>query len=74
MTVLRDGAVVGDGLDTAGLTEADLARLMLGKTVDAVVRPAVSRARQVAAEVTGARARRAPALLASPSGAGRWSA
>jgi ribose transport system ATP-binding protein len=53
VTVLRDGRVVGDGLDTAGLTEADLARLMLGKTVDAVVRPAVPVREQVAAEVTG---------------------
>ena len=53
VTVLRDGRVVGEGLDTAGLTEADLARLMLGKTVDAVVRPAVTVREQVAAEVTG---------------------
>jgi ribose transport system ATP-binding protein len=38
VTVLRDGRVVGDAVETKTLTEADLARLMLGKTVDAVVR------------------------------------
>ena len=53
VTVLRDGRVAGDALATSGLTEADLARLMLGKTVDAVVRPAVPASEQVAAEVSG---------------------
>ncbi|CAI9410104.1 sugar ABC transporter ATP-binding protein [Nocardioides sp. T2.26MG-1] len=38
VTVLRDGRVTGSGLPTAELSEADLARLMLGKTVDAVAR------------------------------------
>ncbi len=38
VTVLRDGRVAGAGLPTAELAESDLARLMLGKTVDAVVR------------------------------------
>ncbi|MDN4161760.1 sugar ABC transporter ATP-binding protein [Nocardioides abyssi] len=38
VTVLRDGRVAGAGLPTDELTEADLARLMLGKTVDAVTR------------------------------------
>ncbi|WP_121257697.1 sugar ABC transporter ATP-binding protein [Nocardioides ferulae] len=38
VTVLRDGRVAGAGLPTAELGEADLARLMLGKTVDAVTR------------------------------------
>ena len=33
VTVLRDGAVAADGLPTAGLTEHDLARHMLGKAV-----------------------------------------
>ncbi|MDH2413002.1 sugar ABC transporter ATP-binding protein [Nocardioides sp. CER19] len=56
VTVLRDGRVVGQGLDTAGLTEADLARLMLGSTVDAVVRsPAVRPEASAAAEVVGVR-------------------
>ncbi|WP_218916275.1 sugar ABC transporter ATP-binding protein [Intrasporangium calvum] len=40
VTVLRDGAVAAGGLVTAGLTEHDLARHMLGKTVEAVGRSA----------------------------------
>ncbi len=36
ITVLRDGRVVGAPLPTAGLSEADLARRMLGSTVEAV--------------------------------------
>ena len=38
VTVLRDGVVVGEGLETAGLDEPKLARLMLGSSVDRVVR------------------------------------
>jgi len=38
VTVLRDGRVVAPSVDTSTLTEADLARLMLGKSVDAVGR------------------------------------
>ncbi len=38
VTVLRDGLVVGEGLETASLDEAALARLMLGSSVDRVVR------------------------------------
>ncbi|MBC9735201.1 sugar ABC transporter ATP-binding protein [Nocardioides marmotae] len=38
VTVLRDGRVAGAALPTAELAEADLARRMLGKTVDAVTR------------------------------------
>lgn len=38
VTVLRDGAVAAGGVETKTLTEADLAKLMLGATVDAVVR------------------------------------
>ncbi|WP_017934560.1 sugar ABC transporter ATP-binding protein [Nocardioides sp. Iso805N] len=38
VTVLRDGKVAGAGVPTTSLTEADLARLMLGKTVNAVSR------------------------------------
>ena len=38
VTVLRDGRVVGHAVETRALTEADLARMMLGKTVDAVAR------------------------------------
>jgi ribose transport system ATP-binding protein len=38
VTVLRDGRVVGRGLITADLTEQEIARLMLGKFVDRVVR------------------------------------
>lgn len=36
VTVLRDGRVAGAGLATASLSEADIARLMLGRTVGAV--------------------------------------
>jgi ribose transport system ATP-binding protein len=36
ITVLRDGRVVGAGLPTAGLSEQELARRMLGSTVEAV--------------------------------------
>lgn len=38
VTVLRDGVVVGEGLETASLDEASLARLMLGSSVDRVIR------------------------------------
>ncbi|WP_457184909.1 ATP-binding cassette domain-containing protein, partial [Nocardioides sp. P5_E3] len=38
VTVLRDGLVVGEALETTGLDEAALARLMLGSSVDRVVR------------------------------------
>ena len=61
ITVLRDGRVVGAGLPTAGLSEQDLARRMLGSTVEAVTpreeQPAGSdapeRARPAAVTVTG---------------------
>lgn len=54
VTVLRDGAVAAGGIPTEGLTEADLARHMLGKAVEAVVRSgrAVDTA-DPAARVTG---------------------
>ena len=58
VTVLRDGRVVGPGVETSTLAEADLARLMLGKTVDAVVRDrsrTPSGADPVAAEISGLR-------------------
>ena len=38
VTVLRDGAVAAEGLSTRGLGEADIARHMLGRTVDAMSR------------------------------------
>jgi ribose transport system ATP-binding protein len=38
VTVLRDGRVVASGLTTADLSEQEIARLMLGKSVDRVVR------------------------------------
>jgi ribose transport system ATP-binding protein len=38
VTILRDGAVAAAGLSTAGLTEHDLARHMLGRAVEAVGR------------------------------------
>ena len=42
VTVLRDGKVVGPGLVTAELTEQDMAKLMLGKTVGSQSRREVS--------------------------------
>jgi ribose transport system ATP-binding protein len=58
ITVLRDGRVVGAGLPTAGLSEQDLARRMLGSTVEAVTpredQPAAEETAQPAAvTVTG---------------------
>lgn len=54
VTVLRDGKIAGAGVETATLTEADVARLMLGKTVDAVSRnKARSPEGQVAAAIRG---------------------
>jgi len=57
ITVLRDGRVVGAGLPTAGLSEADLARRMLGSTVEAVApredRPAAPVTPAAAVTVTG---------------------
>jgi len=38
VTVLRDGTVAAAGVETSTLTEADLAKLMLGATVDAISR------------------------------------
>jgi ribose transport system ATP-binding protein len=38
VTVLRDGAVAAPGLATPGLSEADIARHMLGRTVNAMSR------------------------------------
>lgn len=38
VTVLRDGAVAGAGVSTADADESSLARLMLGRSVDAVTR------------------------------------
>lgn len=38
VTILRDGKLAAGALPTQGLTEADLARHMLGKNVDAVIR------------------------------------
>ncbi|KRE39066.1 ABC transporter [Janibacter sp. Soil728] len=42
VTVLRDGKVAGAGVRTADVDEADLARLMLGKSVDSAIRRAGS--------------------------------
>ena len=58
VTVLRDGAVAAGGLDTTGLTEQDLARHMLGKTVEAVGRQAriAQQPDDLAARVDGLRA------------------
>jgi len=53
VTVLRDGAVAGAGLETASLTEADLARLMLGKTADVVTKGDSRATGAVAARIEG---------------------
>src|SRR6201996_8821773 len=59
ITVLRDGRVVGAGLPTAGLSEADLARRMLGSTVEAVA------PRESATIASGTSASAAPAVSVS---------
>ena len=57
VTVLRDGVVAAAGIPTAGLTEQDLARHMLGKTVEAVGRSERGTGHtEVAARVEGLRA------------------
>lgn len=54
VTVLRDGRVVGEGLETASLDETALARLMLGSSVDRVVRAvAADPAAPVVASIEG---------------------
>lgn len=53
VTVLRDGRVAGAGLETASLTEPDLARLMLGKTVDVVTKGPSRAEARVAATIDG---------------------
>jgi ribose transport system ATP-binding protein len=54
VTVLRDGRVVGEGLDTAALDEEGLARLMLGTSVERVARATTDRAAgPVVAKVEG---------------------
>jgi ribose transport system ATP-binding protein len=42
VTVLRDGKVVGAALDTSAITEQDMAKLMLGKTVGSLARRGVA--------------------------------
>jgi ribose transport system ATP-binding protein len=56
VTVLRDGRVVAAGVDTESLSEAELARRMLGKTVEAVVRDRDAKpGATIAAEIKGLR-------------------
>jgi general nucleoside transport system ATP-binding protein len=53
VTVLRGGKVVGAGLDMAGMTTRDLARLMIGSEVVAEVRPSRHESREVALRLEG---------------------
>jgi ribose transport system ATP-binding protein len=54
VTILRDGKVVGAALETSGLTEQDMAKLMLGKTVGSLSRRQKDLSdRPVVASVTG---------------------
>ena len=54
VTILRDGRVVGAALETSGLSEQDMAKLMLGKTVGSLSRRDADLAdRPVVASVTG---------------------
>ncbi|MFW5470197.1 sugar ABC transporter ATP-binding protein [Knoellia sp. CPCC 206435] len=56
VTVLRDGAVAAAGIATEGLTEHDLARHMLGKAIETLVRTErPPRSSEVAARVDGLR-------------------
>jgi ribose transport system ATP-binding protein len=52
VTVLRDGAVAAEGAPASELTEASLARLMLGKAVGAVDRHVPPEVEAAAAEIT----------------------
>lgn len=57
LTILREGKTVAEGLPTAGLTQADVIRHMVGRDIGNVYRKASSRAASnehpVALEVTG---------------------
>jgi len=53
VTVLRDGKVVGAGLETATLIESDLAKLMLGKTLDALAKGSTTATGSVVATIEG---------------------
>ena len=57
VTVLRGGAVVGGGLDMAGLSTRDLARLMVGSEVIREVRPSRHSSREVALRLEAVSAR-----------------
>jgi ribose transport system ATP-binding protein len=50
MTVLRDGRVAGGGMPTSGLSEQELARRMLGSSVEAVTPRAVAGPQRQGAE------------------------
>jgi len=51
VTVLRDGVVVGDSLTTADLTEPEIARLMLGKSLNKIERRAIEHDREPSIQV-----------------------
>lgn len=54
VTILRDGRVAGGAMPTAELSEQEIARLMLGKSVERVVRTStVTEATPIIAEVAG---------------------
>ncbi|ARP65657.1 ABC transporter [Mesorhizobium sp. WSM1497] len=57
VTILREGKTVAEGLPTAGLTQADVIRHMVGRDIGNVYRkassPAASNEQPVALEVTG---------------------
>lgn len=53
VTVLRDGKVAGGALPTAELNEQEIARLMLGKSVERLAPKAPSNSEHIVAEVTG---------------------
>jgi ribose transport system ATP-binding protein len=71
VTVLRDGRVVGAGLPTPGLSEQELARRMLGSTVEAVAprenRPVVPATPSTATTTTTSDTSITPATRTSPA-------
>jgi ribose transport system ATP-binding protein len=71
VTVLRDGRVVGAGLPTPGLSEQELARRMLGSTVEAVAprenRPVVPATPSTATTTTTSATSSTPATRTSPA-------
>lgn len=53
VTILRDGLVVGDSLVTADLTEPEIARLMLGKSLNKIEKRTIEQHREPSIHIRG---------------------